>query len=300
MGLPATLQLHHTDNDVTICPDIGGTIARFNWRGQPIFRSASDAAISERVVRQMGCYPLIPYSNRIGQAELISNGQHYRLRANSPPEPHALHGFGWQRAWQVTAHTQNAAELTLKHTPDVDWPFACEGAQTIRLTENALHLSLAVRNTDTRAMPAGLGFHPYFSITRETTLQTGWKNMWAMGADALPTELIAIPAEADFTQPRIVDGWKIDNCFTGWSRRAVLDYPSHRVQLDASAACQQLVCFAPNDGRQFIALEPVTNINNAFALATSGVADTGAHTLAPGDAREISISILVTGRIAER
>lgn len=296
MGEPATLQLQHADTNVTICPSIGGSIARFNWRGHPIFRPASDAAINERVVRQMGCYPLIPYSNRIGQAEMIVNGQHHRLRANSPPEPHALHGFGWQRAWQVASHFEDAAKLALKHTPDVDWPFACDAVQTIRLTENALHMTLAVRNTDTRAMPAGLGLHPYFPITRETTLQTAWKNIWAMGANALPTELVAITAEADFTQPRIVDGWKVDNCFTGWSRRAVLDYPTHRVQLKASAACLHIVCFAPNDGRDFIALEPVTHVNNALALAAKGVADTGLGTLVPGETLEVSVSILLIER----
>lgn len=291
-----TLQLKCAESLVTVCPGIGGTIARFTWRDCDILRPASYTAIADGLVRQMGCYPLVPYSNRIGNAKLIVGAQTWQLRANAPPEPHALHGFGWQRTWRVTSLTIDTAELMLNHEPDTDWPFACEATQQIQLTENTLRMTMAVRNTDHRPMPAGLGFHPYFPIDDDTKLQTAWKNMWAMDADSLPTELVAIPADADFTQPRIVDGWKIDNCFTGWSRCAVLDYPTHRVQLDASTACRQLVCFAPNDGRHFIALEPVTNINNAFALSASGVADTGVVTLAPGDALEIAISILIIER----
>ena len=104
--------------------------------------------------------------------------------------------------------------------------------------------------------------------------------------------------EADFSQLRPVSNWKVDHCFTGWSRRAVLDYPTHRMQLDASEDCRQIVVFAPNDGRNFIALEPVTNINNAFALAAKGIKDTGMRLLAANERFEISTSITLSGRAA--
>ncbi|MEO8102872.1 MAG: aldose 1-epimerase, partial [Betaproteobacteria bacterium] len=86
---------------------------------------------------------------------------------------------------------------------------------------------------------------------------------------------------------------RVDNCFTGWSRRAFLDYPTHRVQLSASAACSQVVCFLPGDGRRFIAIEPVTHVNNAFALAASGVTGTGTRWLKAGESLEASMSIQV-------
>ena len=111
---------------------------------------------------------------------------------------------------------------------------------------------------------------------------------------------VAVPPEADFSQLRPATNWKVDNCFTGWGRRAVLDYPTHRVQIDASEACHQIVVFAPNDGRNFIALEPVTHINNAFALAAKGVADTGMRMLASAASLEMSMSIGLTGRAAAK
>lgn len=294
------VQLQSGDSQLMLCPEIGAAIARFTWRGHDVLRRAPDAAISERLVRQMGVYPLVPYSNRIGQAKLIVGDQTFSLRPNFMQEPHAIHGFGWQRVWQVVKRAADSAELHLVHSPDVDWPFACEGRQTLRLSANALHFTLSVKNNDKRPMPAGLGFHPYFPLNAETHLQSSWKGMWKMGSDSLPTELGPAPPEADFNQLRPVAGWKVDHCFTGWSRRAVLDYPTHRMQLDASDACRQIVVFAPNDGRNFIALEPVTNINNAFALAAKGVADTGMRILAPGEAFEISMAITLSGRAANQ
>ena len=286
-----TLHLQHADSLVTLCPEIGGTIARFSWRGIDILRPAPETAIREGTVRQMACYPLVPYSNRIGHADLIVAGQRHRLRANAPPEPHALHGFGWQRAWQVLVHEENSAKLQLVHLPDQDWPFACEATQRVRLTDNTLHLSLAVRNTDAQPMPAGLGVHPYFPISAETCLQSSWTGMWRMNEEMLPTDFVAAPPETDFSTSRALGGWKVDNCFTGWSRLAALDYATHRVRLEASEACAQIVCFAPDDGRNFIALEPVTNVNDAFALHARGILATGIRELNPGESLEIAMSI---------
>ncbi len=288
--------LKNGDSELMLCPEIGAAIARYTWRGIDILRRAPDSAINEKLVRQMGSYALIPYSNRIGQGKLTVGDQTHVLRANFPPGAHAIHGFGWQRAWRVVKSTGDSAELKLQHAPDVDWPFACEATQTLRIAPASLRLTLAVKNVDSRAMPAGLGFHPFFPLTPDSHLQAEWKGMWKMDADSLPTEWIAAPPEADFSQLRPASNWKIDNCFTGWGRRAVLDYPTHRMQLDASEACRNIVVFAPNDGRNFIALEPVTNINNAFALAAKGVADTGMKMLAPGESFDISTTISVSGR----
>ncbi len=298
MAETPTIKLQQGESVVTVCPDLGAAIARFTWRGIDILRRAPDSAINERLIRQMGSYPLVPYSNRIGQAQLIVGEQKYALRQNFPPGLHAIHGFGWQRAWQVATQTLDSVSLRLQHTPDADWPFACEARQVVRLTANALQLELSVKNNDHRVMPAGLGFHPFFPLNPETHLQSDWKGMWKMSADSLPTELGPVPPEADFRQLRPAGGWQVDHCFTGWSRRAVLDYPTHRMQIDASDLCRQIVVFAPNDGRNFIALEPVSNINNAFALAAQGRTDTGMRMLANGESMEISMSITLSGRPA--
>ncbi len=286
--------LQTADTRVLICPAIGGAIARFSFRGIEILRRAADAAIADKLVRQMASYPLLPYSNRIGHGRLVVGKESFSLRPNFAPEAHAIHGVGWQREWRTGNRTQMSLELLLAHTPDADWPFAFEAGQLFSLTGDALTVALTVRNIDTRAMPVGLGFHPFFIITPGLHLQTEWKSMWAMGDDKLPVGRVPVPVDADFSQLRPVEGWKVDHCFSGWQRHALLDYPTHRVALTASEPCSNIVVFAPNDGRGFIAMEPVSNTNNAFAMAANGVTDTGMRMLAPGDAFTVSMTIAVS------
>jgi aldose 1-epimerase len=286
-----THDLQAADTRVLICPDIGGAIARFTFRDTDILRRAPESAIAGKLVRQMGSYPLVPYSNRIGSGRLVAGKESFSLRPNFPPEPHAIHGFGWQREWRVGGRSATSLELLLAHAPDVDWPFACEARQLFTLAGDALTLALTVRNTDSRAMPAGLGFHPYFTLTPGMHLQTEWSSMWKMGDDKLPVARVPVPVDADFSQLRPVEGWKIDHCFSGWKRHALLDYPTHRVTLTASEPCSNIVVYAPNDGRGFIAMEPVSNTNNAFAMAAQGTPDTGMRTLAPGESFSVSMTI---------
>ena len=293
MTSPLSVELRNMHSVVEVCPATGGTLARFMWRGIDILRPAPAAAIAENRVRQMACYPLVPYSNRIAHAVLPMEGREFHLRANAPPEVHALHGFGWQRPWQVVEQTAHAVKLALAHAPDEDWPFACDAMQRIELLEDRLTINLSVQNIDTRDMPAGLGLHPYFPLAPEATLQATWEKMWTMDAGMLPGELIALTSDNDFHLARPVASWKVDNCFTGWSGRAVLGYATHQVLLDAGESCRNLVCFAPNDGRNFIALEPVTHVSNAFVLAARGIADTGMKILKPGQSFGISLSIQV-------
>ena len=73
-------------------PDLGGCVAGLWQDGQPVLRStpARDLASS----RQSGCYPLVPFSNRIGHAALVWQGTQHPLVRNNGDEPHAIHGVG--------------------------------------------------------------------------------------------------------------------------------------------------------------------------------------------------------------
>jgi aldose 1-epimerase len=287
------IELQAGASRLLVCPEIGGAIARFTWRGLDILRPATDAAIAGASVRLMACYPLVPYSNRIEGARLVFDGEVFPLQANFPPEPHAIHGVGWRRAWTLSRHADAQLQLLLVHEPDAEWPFGFEARQVLTLGEGRLTAALALKNTDARPMPAGLGFHPFFPLVPGLALETEWKGAWRTGEDNLPTQWEPLPADADFRRARPIGAWKVDRCFTGWSRLARLDYPDHRVELSASAALERMVCFVPGDGRAFIALEPVSHVNNAFAMAARGVADTGMRVLAPGEAMQASMTIAV-------
>ena len=110
----------------------------------------------------MACYPLVPYSNRIGGGVLPWNGAQFQLRCNAVREGHALHGVGWQRPWTVVAASGSSAVLELQHRADADWPFDFWAQQTFAVDDAGLRMQLQMRNDDVRPAPAGLGWHPYF------------------------------------------------------------------------------------------------------------------------------------------
>ena len=53
----------------------------------------------------LGCYPLVPWSNRISGGGIEAGGRFWPLRPNWPGEPYPIHGDGWRRPWRVERHT---------------------------------------------------------------------------------------------------------------------------------------------------------------------------------------------------
>ena len=238
-------------------PDLGGCIAGL-WRGQqPVLQSTPAAELAS--VRVSGSYPLLPYSNRIGYCKLDWAGQDYVLPQNFAPEPHTIHGVAWERAWQVEDASASHAVLVYQHLADASWPFAFDGRQTILLSHNALELHMSITNRAAEPAPAGLGWHPYFAKSPQTLIQFAGTGRWEMGADKLPTQ--RQPSTGLDTDCTSLD---VDNCFDGWTGALQLTEGGLRLQVSSDLDC--LVVFT-TPGRDSIAIEPVSHVNNALSLA---------------------------------
>jgi hypothetical protein len=134
-------------------PRLGGCIAGL-WLGDvPVLRSTPAAQLSS--ARQAGCYPLVPFSNRIGKSTLLWQGTRHPLVRNNGTEPHAIHGIGWQRPWEVLESDERSALLSYGHRPDTGWPFAFDSSQTVQLRDGALALTLSLTNQPVSAQRAG-------------------------------------------------------------------------------------------------------------------------------------------------
>jgi aldose 1-epimerase len=59
--------------------------------------------------------------------------------------------------------------LRWRHERD-KWPWRFDAEHEIRLSQSALELTLSIMNKDAQPMPAGLGHHAYFPLTRTTDL----------------------------------------------------------------------------------------------------------------------------------
>lgn len=75
--------------------------------------------------------------------------------------------------------------MKIECEPDEHWPWAYEAIQDFQVERNALKLSIAVTNRDSRSMPAGLGWHSYFASKDPAV--TDAKFCWPHRDDYLPT-----------------------------------------------------------------------------------------------------------------
>lgn len=262
-------------------PDLGGASAGL-WHGDmPVLLSQDPVAMTTN--RPAGCFPLLPYSNRIAQHRFSWDGCTHELAVNVPDSPHSLHGLGWQRAWQVEAARAGEATLTLAHTPDRDWPFAFEARQHVALTPDALTITLALTNTDAQAQPVGLGLHPYFPKRANSHIALHVARRWEADATVLPTHPVAWPG---------IDGavasFAFDHCFDGWDGVATIRDECFALTLTAPA--QRAVVFTPAT-KPFFCVEPVSHTNNAIHLADP-LAE-GLRALAPGETATLDMTLTV-------
>jgi len=291
-----TIELKAGPARVVLAPEVGGAVASFDWRGQPLLRPTSAAALALGTVRLFASYPLIPFSNRIANAVLRWNGSTYPLPRYMGNEPHAIHGNGWQRAWSVIASTPQRALLELNHDAlgehAGEWPFPYRARQTLELAPEQLTLTLEIINTGATAFPFGLGWHPFFPRNSATELQFSARGMWRTDATMMPIRLEPIAQPFDFHAPRAIAGTVLDNCFAEWQPPASLRWPDRGLcaEISADEACGHLVVYVPQ-GKEFMAIEPVTHMTDAFHRAAAGARGTGTRLLAPDEAFSCTMRI---------
>ncbi|HYQ99576.1 MAG TPA: aldose 1-epimerase [Casimicrobiaceae bacterium] len=284
---------------VAIAPRTGGAIASFTFDGQDVLRPAPAGT---RDVRAHAGWPLVPYSNRIAHARFEFAGRAHVLARNFGDHPHSIHGVGWQRPWAVAARAATRARLVFDHSPDGDgaraWPWAFRATQLLALRSDAagaaLTITLTIANTGSEAFPFGLGFHPFFVRTAATRLAFRAAGVWATDATMLPTTLKPALREGPFDAGRDPGPTTIDNAFAGWEGVATLRDEGRRlgVTVAADRAASFLVVYAPGGG-ECIALEPATQMTDAFNRAARGEQDTGTRTLRPGGAFSCTMEIAV-------
>jgi len=270
MSLPNELQLSAGALRLVLRPDLGGAIAGLWHDTLAVLRSSDPSALTAS--RQSGCYPLVPYSNRLGYRHFRFHGHEYTTAPNFDDNPHSVHGVGWLRPWAVQATAADHAELVYRHTPDEDWPFAFECEQRFVLTPDALEVHACFTNTATLAQPAGLGWHPYFPKRARSRLHIELSDRWESDATGLPTRRVPQPG---------IDGdiahMDFDHCFEGWSGAARLR--DERLSLRLSSSLPYLVVYTPPQ-KDYFCVEPVSHVSNAIHMAEP--AQHGLRTLMPG------------------
>jgi len=275
-----------------VIPPTGGSIAfgRVSIRGQwlDFMRPTPSDALGNPGL--CSSFVLVPWSNRIRAGKFTFQGQPIKLQINSGDNT-AIHGIGRKLPWKIQEADRTHLVLSLDsadHAP-VNWPYHIRSEQRFVLNGPTLRISLSLRNLDSRPMPAGFGQHPYFQKVvggASIALEIPFTHNIPLDK-GLPTGLTSepVPAEVDFRTLRPLGEVIADNCLTGRipGKPVRFSYPGvAEITLDSDPIYEHLVFYAP-EGKDFYAVEPVTNLNDGFNLFASGMEGTGVFILQPGE-----------------
>ncbi|WP_439271140.1 aldose 1-epimerase [Pseudochrobactrum sp. HB0163] len=209
----------------------GGTVHGLWWCNRrhriPLLREAKHVDADPV---ETGGFPLIPFGNRIAQNFFSFEGCDYQFCANTQDDPLYIHGEGWQALWQIAEKLDDRLVLRLTHDK-AGAAFIFDAEQRFTLDEAGFSLFMRVTNKGNKAMPFGLGWHPYFHLTEQTQLQLNAKTMWTQGAGYLPEKRVNIPDDLNFSSTKQLPGFWVNNGFEGWDGKAMIVWPEYNTTL---------------------------------------------------------------------
>jgi aldose 1-epimerase len=281
--LAPALELQAGALRLALRPDLGGAIAGFWHDTTPVLHSCEAAEL--KASRPSACFPLAPYSNRIGYRHFRWLGRDFTTAPNfDQGNPHSLHGTVWREPWRVSGSNAARAELAVAHRADAHWPFNFDATQSFELNDHALTLRLTLTNIDSRTQPVGVGWHPYFPKRSRSRLHIECGQRWESDPTTqLPTRRV---------QQGSIDGevrhLDFDNCFEGW--RGAASLRDEKLALKLTSSLPYVVVFTPTE-RDYFCVEPVSHVSNAIQMG-----DPAAHglvALTAGDRIEAWMTIEV-------
>jgi aldose 1-epimerase len=291
------LELASSALSAHVRPDVGACLEAVevvlpDGRRQPLLLAPSREAADAGDALQSAHFAMLPYVNRVRGNVLGVEGRQIPMPPNTS-EPLALHGAGWQARWNVLSGDDSHCRMGMEAPPD--YPFRFRASQAIHLAGASLRIELGVTNASEQAIPAGLGFHPYFPRDPDTRLRFRAAWFWLEGPGHLPTSAIRVPPELSFGEgAALPETWRA-NCYSGWDGLAVIDQPrlGYSVKMTGSDALRDLMFYTP-PGEAFFALEPQSHTTGIVQTDADSEAANPMRVLRPNESMTVWMELAVT------
>jgi aldose 1-epimerase len=260
-----------------LVPSLGGGVAEWTWQrgatAEHLWRPWDRA--SEDLYR-LASFAMLPWSNRISGGGFAHRGRFHPMAVNRLGEPYPIHGDGWLQRWTADRPAPGVAELRLASRHHGGSPWAFDALQRFELVDGGLVQSVSVTHRGDDPLPYGLGLHPWFPRTPQTTVTARVGGVWLCGADPIPTRhTTEFPAGWNLSTGASMHGSLIDNGYTGWDGAATIAWPERglalRITMEPLATTAGPVTpawclvYRPPVGEAFC-FEPITQPIDAFHL----------------------------------
>ena len=161
------------------------------------------------------------------------------------------------------------------------------------MKENGISISLWIENLDQTEVPVGMGFHPFFKrcLTKrdqDAVLILPAEKVYP-DVKCIPTgPAVPVSRKTDLRSEKFLGNPNLDHCYTGLTKNLIrLIYPGSKaeIRITFDPIFSHAVIYAPQYenglAKDFVAVEPVTHVNNGFNLYADGLQGTGIYILKP-------------------
>lgn len=225
-------ELAHHDYKLQLQPELGGAVARFEWRGIPVFRSR----IGDHPL-ESGCFPLVPFSNRIRNGKFVWNDRDVQLSHNLDTSSHPIYGFGWMTAWDVVELGDHYAQMEHCYDGLGERPWAFRTLQSFKLAPAGLIIHISLENMSDECAPARLGFHPYFPQDEQMCCLAFQRGEWQNGPDSISVELKRATQAQDWWNGAPLGTRCVDTAYTEREGAIQIFWPEQMTKLWMEPSC---------------------------------------------------------------
>ena len=208
---------------------------------------------------------MLVVNNRISDGKYTFNNKHYQLDINEIDRHNAIHGLVYNKAFKVIENERNPDEDTLtlnyqEQNPVDGFPFTYDIILKYQISQDSFSFSISIKNTDSKAFPFTLGWHPYFKTTSidNSTLEFESHrkvihNQQLIGVDTCKSN-INLPFEI----PN-----KLDDCYIISSDKVKFKTPTYEGELTSKPKINYLQLYKPQ-AENALAIEPMTGYSDSF------------------------------------
>lgn len=288
---PDTVVLAAGDVSVEILPDVGGRVHRIAVAGHDLLRTPPQPDAAKDDPFFWSSFVMAPWCNRVPAARLLTADGPVTLHPNWV-DGSALHGEVYARPWR---HLGDGRLQVAGGGSDFPWSYTVRAE--VRVDPAGMSYDLTLTNEGTTAMPAGLGWHPWFRA------DGGSLQLRAAPGRRYPLDPGYIPAgdpeplsSGDY-DPSCGGPlpWGAHELYTQLAERTVtLHWPSRDLWgvLSFSADADHLIMYA-HEPADAVAVEPQTHAIDGHRRAVLGLSG-GVRLLGPGEALSVRYRLSVS------
>lgn len=255
-----TLQNEENSTSAKINLSEGGSIKELKLNNKYVIKEISSFEYKGSYASSI----LFPFANRIENGTYLFEDKEYHLKCNDNGK-NALHGLVYNKEFKIVEKIKNKNFATIiisyyETNNQIGFPFTYHIQLTYTLFENEISLSVEIENTDAKAFPFTLGWHPYFfsDDLPNSTLTFKSDHKIKFNKNLITKSILDIQRKENLKIGNSV----LDDCFILNSNIVAFKTPSYKIEVTSDQAENYLQLYTPK-GLPIIAIELMTGISNS-------------------------------------